>query len=58
MREVLVEDFTGVATGALAFPDGVVVAVAPEDADRGEKAECLAYEGFRVAWHVSGWCLD
>lgn len=51
MREVLVEDFTGVATGALAQPDGVVVAVAPEDADRGEQAEGLAYEGDGGAWH-------
>mgnify|MGYP003597444097 CR=1 FL=1 len=51
MREVLVEDFTGIATGALAQPDGVVEAVASDDADRREKAEGAAYEGDGGAGH-------
>ncbi len=54
LRQVLVEDFAGLATGALAFPDGVVEAVAPDDADRGEEAEGAAYEGDGGAWHIGG----
>lgn len=52
MRQVLVEDFAGVATGALAFPDGVVETVAPDDADRREEAKGAAYKGDGGAWHV------
>ena len=51
MREVLIEDFAGVATGTLAFPDGVVEAVAPDDADRGEEAVGATFEGDGWAWH-------
>lgn len=57
MRQVLVEDFTGLATGALTFPDGVVEAVTPEDADRGEEAEGAAYEGDGGAAHVVTWIV-
>jgi len=52
--EVLVKHLTGVATGALAFPNGVVEAVASDDADRGEEAEGAAYEGDGGAWHIGG----
>lgn len=51
MREVLVEDFAGVATGALAFPDSVVELIAPDDADGREEAESAAFEGYGWAWH-------
>ena len=54
MREVLVEDFTGVATSALAFPDGVVELVPSQDADRREEAEGAAYKGDGGAWHIGG----
>ena len=54
LSQVLVEDFAGIATGAFAQPDGVVEAVAPDDADRGEKAEGAAYEGDGGAGHIGG----
>lgn len=47
----MIEHLAGLPTGTLAQPDGIVEAVAADDADRGEKAEGLAYEGFRAAWH-------
>ena len=51
MREVLVEDFASLATGALAFPDGVVELIAPDDADGGKEAVGAAFEGDGWAWH-------
>jgi hypothetical protein len=51
LREVLIEHLAGLATGALAFPDGVVELVATDDAERGEEAERAAFEGDGWAWH-------
>jgi len=49
--QVLVKHLACVATGALAFPNGVVEAVASDDADRGEEAEGAAFEGDWGAGH-------
>lgn len=51
MRQVLVKHLASLATGALAFPDGVVELIAPDDADRGEEAVGAAFEGDGWAWH-------